>query len=397
MQILLQHNRGKILGYLIRVTGDFADAEDICQDVMLTALTDWQANGMPEQPVAWLYKVARNKVIDQSRRRKTAKRYADMAITDEATSFEAEQLLEDAMLRLIFTCCHPALAPEVRVPLTLRLVAGFSLEEVARAYLMTPKSMEQRITRAKRKIQVSGIAYEVPSGKQLEDRLASVMQTLYLMFTEGYAATRSETLLRESVSSDAIRLCTLIQKLFPGRAELLALLSLMLLQHSRRRARTSPKGELVLLDQQDRKLWDAADIQKGLALLDKALSLKQIPGVYQLQAAIAALHCQEGETDWQEISLLYQRLLDESYSPVAHLSYAVAVSMLPDLPSALRELKVLEEKLSGYQPFYCARADIYHRAQNKGLAIADYEAALKLSTNAVEKGFVMVKLEQLRA
>ncbi len=397
----LQSANGRILGYLIRVCGDFSEAEDLCQDVMISALSHWREEGLPETPIAWLFTTAKNRATDRFRQRsKQASILNSLTADDVESGDHLEKALEDDLLRLIFTCCHPALGQEVRVPLTLKSVTGLSMEEVARAFLTPVRTMEQRLVRAKRKITAAGIAYEVPTGNQLEPRLDSVMQTLYLLFNEGYSATSGEDLVRAELCIEAIRLTTLMQKLFPGRAELMSLLALMLLQDSRREARTAPDGSLVLLKDQDRSLWNERQIQQGAALLDKALHLRQAPGTYQLQASIAALHAEAtspDETDWSQISLLYRRLLDLDYTQVLHLNYAVAVSMSGQVETALQELLSLQDVLADYYPFQCALADCHRKLGAHADAVSAYQRALALTGNESEKRFIAGRLAELEA
>lgn len=399
-QVLQSHN-GRILGYLIRLMGNFDDAEDICQDVLESALNHWQENGIPDNPLAWLHTAAKNRATDQFRHQKITGNAEALLIPDSDTTDKNElldQSLEDDLLRLIFTCCHPALSENVRVPLTLKLITGLSLEEVASAFLIAPRTMEQRLVRAKRKIQSAGIAYEVPSGQQLGPRVDSVMQTLYLMFNEGYFATSGKTLMRSELCREAIRLATIMQRLFPGRAELMSLLALMLLQDSRSEARIRTDGGLILLQDQNRVLWNKRMIAQGSALLDKALHLRQPPGRYQLQASIAALHVEAktpDATDWNQIALLYRRLLEMEYTPVLHLNYAVAVAMSGNVEHAMKELTHIEVELENYFPFYCARADFHQKTGAHDDCINDYQRALTLTDNESEQGFVQEQLETL--
>jgi len=399
-QVLQNHN-GRILGYLIRLTGNFDDAEDICQDVLESALKHWQQKGIPDSPLAWLHTAAKNRATDQFRHRKISDNAEALLIPESGNTASEElleQSLEDDLLRLIFTCCHPALSENVRVPLTLKLITGLSLEEVAGAFLIAPRTMEQRLVRAKRKIQGAGIAYEVPSGQQLDGRVDSVMQTLYLMFNEGYFATSGKTLMRLPLCREAIRLATTMQRLFPGRAELMSLLALMLLQNSRSEARTSADGGLILLQDQNRDLWNKPVISQGSALLDNALHLRQPPGRYQLQASIAALHAEAKTpeaTDWNQIALLYRRLLEMEYTPVLHLNYAVAAAMSGHVEQAMKELAQIETALESYFPFYCARADLHRRTNNSSACVGDYERALTLTDNESEQRFVQDRLQTL--
>ena len=366
---------------------------------MLTALTHWNDDNLPDNPLAWLFTAAKNRATDQFRQQGIHERvHQELAIVDDCSEDQLEKTLEDDLLRLIFTCCHPALGEDVRVPLTLKSITGLSIEEVARAFLVPPKTMEQRLLRAKKKIQRAGIAYEVPSGKQLDDRIDSVMQTIYLLFNEGYTATSGEHLIRGDLCREAIALCTLMQRLFSNRAELIALLALMLFQDSRSEARVSDAGDIILLDDQDRKKWNNRSIQQGTALLDKALLLHQAPGIYQLQASIAALHAQAktpDETDWSQISLLYRRLLELVYTEVLHLNYTVAVAMAGNVNQAMREIETIADSLEHYFPFYCTRADFHKRSDNELAAIADYRRALDLTNNASEKRFVTSEINRL--
>lgn len=393
---LVQQHYSRILGFLIRLTGSFEDAEDICQDVMLTALTHWQRDGPPAKPLAWLYTTARNRVIDRYRTERQREDIDDHEPIDKQDVLE--KLLEDDLLRLIFTCCHPALSEDVRVPLTLKSITGLSLQEVARAFLVSPSAMEQRLLRAKRKIARAGIAYEIPSGHQLDERLDSVLQTIYLLFNEGYTATSGESLLKPRLCEEAIRLATLMQRLFPGRAEVMSLLALLLIQHSRQTARIDADGDLVLLPDQDRSLWDKRAIQQATALLDKALHMRQRPGRYQLLASIAALHAEApspADTDWHQITALYRRLLDIDYSHVLHLNHAVALGMSGNLEASLVEMDELAPLLKNYFPFYCARADATNRLNLVERSRTDFERALSLAGNDSERRFVEAKLKDL--
>ncbi len=396
---ILQDANGKILGYLVRICGSFDDAEDIRQDVMVSALDHWTTNNLPDNPLAYLLTMARNRAADRFRQTSTRERVHDFLVdhNDNSAALQ-EETLEDDLLRLIFTCCHPALAEDVRVPLTLKSVTGLGMDEVARAFLVPVKTMEQRLLRGKRKIQQAGISYEVPEGADLEERLGSVMQTLYLLFNEGYTATSGENLIREELCREAIRLTTIVQRLFPERAELIALLSLMLFQDSRRQTRVSPDGDLILLQDQDRSKWNIRSIQRASALLHKALYLHQQPGVYQLQAAIAALHAESpnaDSTDWPQIALLYRRLVEMSYTEVIHLNYAVALVLSGNPAQALLELNQIEEPLKHYFPFYCARADCHRRIGNKQLCKQDFETAAQLTQNKAEQRFIQSQLAVL--
>lgn len=398
IRLLLQDAHGRILGFLVRRCGNFDDAEDICQDVMIKALQHWQESGVPPNPMAWLYTTARNSAIDRFRSYEHSHRESLPEHEEPAIEASVDKVLDDDLLRLIFTCCHPALADNVRVPMTLKSITGLSLEEVASAFLTPVKTMEQRLLRARKKIAQAGIPFEIPEGKQLEPRLQSVMQTLYLLFNEGYFASTGEALMQPRLCREAIALTTEVQRLFPGRAELIALLAMMLLHDARREARASYNGELVLLTDQDRKLWDQQQIQQALALLDKALHLRQPPGEYQLQASIAALHAEAAnaiDTDWPQITLLYQKLLALSYSPVRHLNYVVALIETGNLESTQAGLDKLREVLNDYFPFHCAQADLARRQGRLDQAISAYEVAMGLTANLAEQQFVARQIRQL--
>ena len=400
---VLRRYSPRILGYLIRLVGSFDEAEDLHQEVMLIALNTWQNEELPEQPVAWLFAVARNKAIDYLRRAKT-KDHALEEIRLEQTGYEPskeqslERYLDDDLLRLIFTCCHPAIAQEIRIALTLKTVVGFSLEEVARAFLVNPKTMEQRLVRVKRKIKMAGIAYELPQGSQLLTRLSSVLQTIYLMFNEGYSATTGELMIREPLCREAIHLAEMMNQLFPDQAELEGVLALMLLQDSHREARLSGAGELVLLRDQDRACWDRVQIRQAKQLLDHALHLHQPPGPFQIQAAIAALHTDAKsaeETDWNEIVLLYEALLKVNGNSVVRLNYAVALAMAGQVNAAMQQLNPLDGDLEFYHPFYVARAEIKVMLNRSDDAVRDLQRALLLTKNPQERSHIEQRVTHL--
>lgn len=356
---------------LIRLVGDFDLAEDVLQDAFAVALERWMEGEVPSNPRAWLVNVGRNKAIDRIRRNiafrgKQQQLMQEIELDASAPYEEADAALDDDMLRLIFTCCHPSFAPEVQVALTLRTVCGLSTTQVARSFLVSEDAMAQRLLRAKQKIRLAGIPYEVPERDALAPRLSGVLAVIYLVFTEGYAATSGEDLMRPDLSREAIRLARLLNGLMSGRGEIKGLLALMLLHDARRAGRETAGGDIVLLEAQDRTLWDRAQIAEGLALVEDALCMPGRPESYAVQAAIAALHARAPSyehTDWPQIAGLYEVLLRISPSPVIELNHAAAVSMVDGPGRALQLIDAIEARggLKGYEVLPAVRADLLRR------------------------------------
>lgn len=393
---------GRVLAILIGVLGDFDLAEDALSDTLVTALERWPHRGLPDNPAAWMITVARRKALDRIRRERTLvdklPLLVDLTAGGEVPDAMDDAAIPDERLKLIFTCCHPALAPEARVALTLRLLGGLDTAEIARAFLVTVPTMNQRLTRAKAKIRAAGIPYVVPPVAAIPERLDSVLRVLYLIFNEGYAASAGDDLIRRELCAEAIRLASALVGLLASRPDLglqpeaMGLLALLLLHDSRRAARTDLAGDLVLLEEQDRSLWDWTEIETGRALLERALALRR-PGPYQIQAAIAALHAEArtaADTDWPQIAALYDELLRRDASSVVELNRAVAVGMArgPLAGLALLQRPALAEALDGYHWYHAAAADFLRRAGYRAEARAAYVRALALCDNRAEQAFL---------
>jgi RNA polymerase sigma-70 factor (ECF subfamily) len=385
--------RAIVLATLIRQAGDFQLAEDAVQDAFEAAVTQWREEGVPANPGAWITTIARRRAIDRLRRNRSvadrAERLAELKRLDaqhEEPSMDDESTIVDDRLRLIFTCCHPALDPSARVALTLRALGGLTTGEIARAFLVAEPTMGKRIVRAKRKIADAHIPYAVPADQDLPDRLRGVLRVVYLIFNEGYAAAGGDRLVREELCDEAIRLGELLTRLMPDDAEVWGLAALMLLHDARRAARVDASGRYVALDEQDRSLWDQRRIADGLAKLDRAVRLRR-PGEYQLQAAITALQIRSPDPDWAEIASLYGALAALTPSPVVELNRAVAVGMALGPGAGLEILAPLLEDpaLERYQPLYAAHAELLSRDGDAEGAASAYEQAIALTDNAVER------------
>lgn len=387
-----------------RLGGDFQLAEDSLGEALLAALEVWPVRGIPSKPGAWLATTARRKAIDVLRRRKNYQEKQRQLLEttplwENPELWEEEYHLQDDRLRLIFTCCHPALSPEARVALTLRTVAGLKTPEIAAAFLVPETTMAQRLVRCKKKIKQAGIPYRVPPAHLLSERLNSVLAVLYLIFNEGYEATFGEQLVRAELCTEAIRVNRLLNSLMPGRPEVLGLLGLMLCQDSRREARLNERGELVTLEEQDRSLWDHQKIAEGTAVLDQAMEYGQ-PGPYQIQAAIAALHCQAERaetTDWSQIAALYGSLHQFQPTAVVALNRIVAVAMADGPLLGLRQLDELEAQasLGHYRWLHATRADLHRRAGHLAEALASYKKTLELTQNAIERRYLERRISEV--
>ncbi len=405
LEEVFRRESGQILATLIRATGDFDLAEDALADAVAVAVERWPEEGVPANPGGWLTTTARRRAIDRIRRdRRFASKLTALGalysqqehepVEDTPPEERHDGAVSDDRLRLIFTCCHPALSTEARVALTLRTLGGLTTPEIARAFLVAEPTMAQRIVRAKRKIRDAGIPYRIPPAHLLPERLASVLAVVYLIFNEGYSASEGERLVRTDLAEEAIRLGRVLADLMPAEPEALGLLALMLLHHARREARTDAEGDLVTLEAQDRSRWDDALISEGQRLLDAAM-LRRRPGSYQVQAAIAALHDEAAaadETDWSQIAALYGTLERLQPSPVVALNRAVAIAMAESLDAGLSCLDGLAVELEEYHLWHAARADLLRRAGRHEEAAIAYAAAIARCGNEIERRYLERRL-----
>ena len=403
IESLYRSESGRVLATLVRLLGDLDLAEESMHEAFAAALESWPQTGIPNNPRPWLISTARFKAIDGIRRRaRFDAAQKDLVLHIEGRINEApeeEEEIEDDRLRLIFTCCHPALPPEGQVALTLREVCGLTTEEIARAFLVTPATLAQRIVRAKTKIREASIPYEVPTPQDLPTRLDAVLQVIYLVFNEGYSAAAGAEVTRAELTGEAIRLGRLLTELQP-EPEVIGLLSLMLLQESRRAARTSPTGELILLENQDRSLWNREQIAEGVALVERSLSSRRF-GPYTLQAAIAAVHAEAesaAATDWRQIVAIYNQLARMQPSPVVHLNRAVAIAMRDGPEAGLTHIDAVLEhgELANYYLAHSARAEMCRRLGRTAEARSSYEKALALTQQEPERHFLQERIRQLK-
>jgi RNA polymerase sigma-70 factor, ECF subfamily len=406
VEAVFRAESGRIIAGLIRVSRSFDLAEEAMQDAFAAAVVSWQAQGVPDNPAAWITATARRKLIDYARREQTRRNNEDQLLYEyesrsNVLDEEMSRPIEDDRLSLIFTCCHPAINMQAQVALTLRTLGGLTTHEIARAFLLPEATLAQRLVRAQRKIQQAHIPYQVPSPESLPERLSAVQAVLYLVFNEGYSASTGDSLVRRELCAEAIRLARTLLELMPNNPENMALLALMLLHDSRRDARSTPDGQLVPLEEQDRSLWHQEQIIEGIGLVERALGRRNV-GPYQLQAAIAAVHAEARtakETDWKQITALYTILQASQSSPIVSLNRAVAIAMSERLEWGLAMIDSLGAggELDSYHLYHAARADLLRRMGCNQQALESYHRALALTTNAVEIRYLRRRISELDA
>ena len=407
LENVFREEYGRIIATLIRISGSFDLAEEALQEAFISAVSKWELEGPPNNPGAWLTTVAHRRLLDAIRRDRTRiDKQTELAF--EATRLQPHvepELLDDAVeypddrLRLIFTCCHPSLTREAQVALTLRTLGGLTTTEIAHAFLLPETTLAQRLVRAKQKIRLARIPYEIPSVDRIADRLSAVQAVIYLIFNEGYAASTGQNLIRNDLCAEAIRLGRVLCELLPDETENTGLLALMLLQDSRREARVNDEGELVTLEEQNRSRWDEREIDEGVRLVQTALRLQRV-GKYQLQAAIAAVHAEAktaDETDWRQIVALYEELMRITASPIVALNHAAAVAMAHGFERGLSFIEAADAggALQNYYLFHASRADLLRRLRRFEEARAAYETALSLTTNRVEQNYIRRRLAEI--
>ena len=396
---IFREEHGRVLAALISRLGDFELAEDALQDALVNALERWETDGVPRNPGAWLLTVSRRRAVDRIRRAASLEQKVEIPESLTYEEPDMDDSIPDDRLKLMFTCCHPALALEAQVALTLHTLGGLSTPEVARAFLVTESTMAQRLARARRKIKDAGIPYRVPPSELLPERLDALLAVIYLIFNEGYVTTSGDTLTRQELCGEAIRLCRILVDLLATQrsAEARGLLALMLIHDSRREARLNAAGELVLLDEQDRSRWDHGKIEDGISILDQALALHD-PGPYQVQAAISALHAEAPAakaTDWHQIAALYDRLAVMTRSMVVEVNRAVAIGMAEGAEVGLQLLLRLEAQAGDFYPYHAARADLLRRTGQREAAADAYTRALDLCGNNTERAYLQRRLDEM--
>ncbi|MGC2402361.1 MAG: RNA polymerase sigma factor [Acidobacteriaceae bacterium] len=404
IESVFRNESGRIIAGLIRVSHSFDLAEEAMQDAFASAIVNWQAEGIPDNPAAWITATARRKLIDYARRERTRRSHEDQLLYEYesrscAIEADMDRPFEDDRLSLIFTCCHPAINMQAQIGLTLRTLGGLTTSEIARAFLMPEATLAQRLVRAQRKIQQARIPYQVPSPSSLPERLEAVQGVLYLIFNEGYSASGGDNLVRRELCAEAIRLARTLLELMPNNGENMGLLGLMLLHDSRRDARSTAEGSLVTLEEQDRGLWHQDQITEGIRLVERALGRRN-PGPFQLQAAIAAIHAEArtaAETDWKQIAAIYALLRSSQDTPIVALNHAVAVAMSESLERGLSMIDRLGEsgELDSYHLYHAARADLLRRLGRSREALESYHRALALASNAVEIRYLRRRISEI--